>query len=246
MLAVRCTHNKYRVRLFTVVRKPTDKFLSAAYFWKRHVPEALQAKLEADRPDQLETQDIDELATAIFKLGSDRFAAPGPLLQYSYVFGRISSKERDRPTEHDRQVACERIQSEFTVGVTEKMESFIVLVSLEMGWSLEEMCYYPSHVNKKRPLTARFRPEVLAHIEDKLAPDQMLYDCAARAHDTQSRAHKNFTASLELFQSSKFRTKCEVIKKTHDRANAIKIKERGRDALNEGCRIDRGEFLDSR
>jgi hypothetical protein len=104
----------------------------------------------------------------VYKRGMPSAGRAGPLLQYSFVLGRLKMEERDRPTAVQTAASCQ-ILSQFTVGITEQMDSFLVLVALENRWPLEEMCYYKSHVNKARPKRQDFQPEV------DLIPNSLLF-----------------------------------------------------------------------
>ena len=74
------------------------------------------------------------------------------------------------------------------------------------------MCSKKSHVSRDRPGKDAFRPEVIAYLEAALASDIAVYDCALRAHETQTAAHgANFTAALRLFGSAAFKESCKSI-----------------------------------
>jgi hypothetical protein len=153
-----CSQQKAPVRAYTILRDPVEKFLSGIYFWKRAIPADLAPKLLD--PGAITVADVDRLANEVYKRGEPNAGRAGPLLQYSYVLGRLKMAARDSPTAVQTAASCRKLEDEFTVGVTEQMDSFLVLVALENKWPLEEMCYYRSHVNKARPKREDFQPEV--------------------------------------------------------------------------------------
>ncbi len=60
---------------------------------------------------------------------------PEPGHRYSYFLGRVVEAERDRPGAAGVAAACAALE-EMSVGVTEQMDSFLVLIALENGRSL--------------------------------------------------------------------------------------------------------------
>jgi len=153
-----CSQQRAPVRGYTILRDPVEKFLSGVYFWKRAIPDDLAPKLL--EPSTITLEDAARLANEVFKRGEPKMGRAGPLLQYSYVLGRLKMSERDTPNAEQTAASCRKLEEEFTVGTTEQMDSFLVLVALENQWPLEEMCYYRSHVNKARPKRKDFQPEV--------------------------------------------------------------------------------------
>ena len=121
-------------------------------------------------------------------------------------------------------------------------ESFIVLIALELGWSLEEMCYNNFHVNHDRGSIDDFHSATIAYIRKKLEPDLRLYKCAKDMHRTQISRHDNFTTALALFQSADFKQMCEDQKKAEKlAAKDLKDKNGGKApgkhsmAAEDGC-----------
>ena len=153
-----CSQQRAPVRGYTILRDPVEKFLSGIYFWKRAIPADLAPKLL--EPSSITLEDAERLANEVYKRGESSMGRAGPLLQYSYVLGRLKMTERDTPSAEQTAASCRKLEEEFTVGTTEQMDSFLVLVALENQWPLEEMCYYRSHVNKARPKRKDFQPEV--------------------------------------------------------------------------------------
>jgi hypothetical protein len=221
------------IRLYTVLRDPVEKFFSGVYFWHRLITPELADKIT--RPSHLKTSDIDALAATVFKYGAGTVGRAGPVLQYAYVLGRLQDSEKDNPTPRALERACANLENDFTVGTTENMDSFIVLIALENGWPLEEMCYFRSHVNKERPKNNAFTPEVLAHITKLVAPDQHILECARAAHARQTAQHRNFTAALNLFTSAAFVEKCDGIKRRNVKAEGAKSKADQRNNRAQSC-----------
>jgi hypothetical protein len=95
-----------------------------------------------------------------------------------------------------------RLRSDFVVGLTEQMPSFLVLMALELGWSLDRLCCIARNVNTATGgHKSRLAPAIFAHAEVKLAPDMAVYAEAERIHAEQvaafqplhARALKSFT-----------------------------------------------------
>jgi len=220
------------VRLYTVLRDPVDKFLSAIYFWKNdRTPLELQAKLKSTNVTakaSLSVHDVDLLARAVFwRFEPGGFGNAGPLLPYTYVFGHVPLAERDNPTKAHVTIACTALETDFTVGTTEEMDSFLVLVALENQWPLEEVCAgHPKHVNTKRPSAAALAPAVQAYLSELLEPDSVIHQCARRTHaqQTHSTIHHNFSAALRAFTAPAFRQRCNAVRE----ANANTSKQMSR------------------
>ena len=257
-----CTRHAAPVRLFTILRSPIEKFLSAIYFWKQANP--FREKLA--QPETLSTEDIDNLVRAVFGYSNevvaagmteattlahnngerftafDRFAPTpeaGHLLQYTHTLGRVEGsgstdaksgkgslqhRNQESPVKVAVQRACEALRSpDFAVvGLTERMDEFVVLVALENRWPLEEMCAFASHVNTNRPKRESLPAMVVAHLENLLGPDLEVYDCAVRVADAQRKRAarlpgRNFSKALKIFQSDPFRERCAEIRKENAR-----------------------------
>jgi len=208
------------VRLYTVLREPVDKFLSAVYFWKNdRTPLDLRIKLKSTNlttKASLSVHDVDLLATAVFwRFEPSGFSNAGPLLPYTYFFGHVPLAGRDNPTKAHVADACAALETDFTVGTTEEMDSFLVLVALENQWPLEEVCAgHAKHVNTKRPRAATLAPSVVAHLSKLLEPDSLVHQCAHHTHmqQTHSSIHHNFTAALREFTAPAFRQRCNEVR----------------------------------
>mmetsp|Transcript_14966 Transcript_14966/g.19417 ORF Transcript_14966/g.19417 Transcript_14966/m.19417 type:complete len:259 (-) Transcript_14966:266-1042(-) len=218
-----CTQFSHSVRLYTVLRNPIEKFLSGVYFWKRAVPSDLQEKLQD--PATITVDDIDALVNKVFNFGQPNVGRAGAIFQYHYVLSQLPAERRDYPTDEDTQVACDAVSRDFTVGVTEDMDSFIVLIALENNWPLEEMCYFPSHVNKERPTRSAFTPQVNSHLETIFAKESKIVECARQTHLKQGARFSNFSKAVELFKSAEFKQRCEAIKKHYVKSDGFLSKE---------------------
>ena len=132
-----CSEHRAPVRLYTVLRDPVAKFLSACYFWPRQryfrgwqVPKELTARLAS--PGNLTEADVDALAAHIFRFRAGRRSRQpgraGALLQYSQVLSQLHSPDQwDAPTTADTARACSRLASDFTVGTTDQVGGFTSL-----------------------------------------------------------------------------------------------------------------------
>jgi len=229
-----CTEKRSPVRLYTLLRDPVEKFLSGSYFWRREVPIHLANKLN-NSPGNVTAKDMDALAESVFKYGAPRSGRAGPLLQYTHVLARLPDHRRDNPSEHDIQAACARLRNDMTVGTTENIDSLVVLIALENGWPLEEMCYFNSHVNKARPREGAFKPQVLGHLRRVLRADEKVVECAREAHLAQATNFPNFTQALNLFSSQDFKQRCEQIKERSVREDARRGKKAVRARKAEAC-----------
>ena len=231
------------VRLYVVLRDPLQRFLSGVYFWKsgwarmdsrlleivrgansRNAPAAAEekghniSKFSGLTSADLTPLDMERLAVAVYRYGVPDLDDAGPLLPYSYVLGRLPRHpaRRDEPSEKDVIRACERLERDFTVGVTEQMNSFMVLIALENQWPLNEMCADSLHVNKVRPKTEdAYHPDAMAHLRALLAPDFAIHAFAAKTHALQTSSYGNFSASLAIFRSAAFTKECDVTNERH-------------------------------
>ena len=132
-----CSEHRAPVRLYTVLRDPVAKFLSACYFWPRQryfrgwqVPKELTARLAS--PGNLTAADVDALAARVFRFRSGhpsgQLGRAGALLQYSQVLSQLHSPDQwDAPTTADTARACSRLASDFTVGTTDQVGGFTSL-----------------------------------------------------------------------------------------------------------------------
>ncbi len=92
------------IRLYTVLRDPTEKFFSGLHFWRRLLPKSLLAKMGA--PANWTASDTHEAAVHIFDVGRPKIYAQGPLLQYNFFLSKVTSKAKDSPTPDDSALAC--------------------------------------------------------------------------------------------------------------------------------------------
>eukprot|EP00615_Pteridomonas_danica_P005640 CAMPEP_0114362624 /NCGR_PEP_ID=MMETSP0101-20121206/25817_1 /TAXON_ID=38822 ORGANISM="Pteridomonas danica, Strain PT" /NCGR_SAMPLE_ID=MMETSP0101 /ASSEMBLY_ACC=CAM_ASM_000211 /LENGTH=72 /DNA_ID=CAMNT_0001508581 /DNA_START=774 /DNA_END=992 /DNA_ORIENTATION=- len=61
----------------------------------------------------------------------------GTLLEYAATFGEVDfqkKEERDTPSTSIVKKAIQNLKDYFRIGITEEMDSFLVLVSLDTGW----------------------------------------------------------------------------------------------------------------
>ena len=95
---------------------------------------------------------------------------------------------------------------DFFVGVTEAMNSLLVLIAIEMQWPLSYLCCIPRNVNHQNAgRAAMLREPLLEHSRQKLAPDIEIYDHAKKVHGSQVAVHgKRHAATLAQFEHADF------------------------------------------
>ena len=90
------------------------------------------------------------------------------------------------------------------VGVTESMERFLVLLTLELRWPLAALCQNSArfHANTKRPKRDELPPATLAVLRERLQPELELYEHAkALAAQREARWGSKFEATLAEFRA---------------------------------------------
>jgi len=230
-----CAQHRFSVRLYTILRDPVDKLLSAFYFWKRPrgkpLPEDLQRSLQS--PQNMSISGADKLVRHFFPemAESERGTTAGVggyFFEYGAVFGRYQGDQSSTPTSQHLQrpysmplslvqitSACQALRDEFTVGVLDQMDSFRVLVAVENGWPIEDLCHPDSltHVNSKRP---RWPPKIIAHLGNVLASENELVQCARVIHAEQTaEMGARFATSFAKFQSPGFKENCTRISRSY-------------------------------
>jgi hypothetical protein len=108
------------------------------------------------------------------------------------------------------------------VGITEKMNDSLVLMALELGWSLDAVCMPDPRARKRSPnegtftYTSMLTPEALAYLEGLYHLDMELYDYAVQLHTAQLQWHsmsgRRDVAALQAeFRSEEFSERCQAI-----------------------------------
>lgn len=132
------------------------------------------------------------------------------------------------PTDKDLLSAKRNLRDQFIVGVTEDMPSFLVLLSMELGWPLDAMCYLgngkTARINVPQAANAHrntkygpfFSEEGTKFLESVLAKDIELYEYAARLHAKQlqwhtARGERDVKDLLDQFSSYEFQEHCKNV-----------------------------------
>ncbi|MFM7149029.1 MAG: hypothetical protein ACKO23_04225, partial [Gemmataceae bacterium] len=158
------------IQIFTVLRDPVERALSAYYFYRRSTLEALKTFAPGMIP--------------ILSMSLGEFVTANPIYGLK-VFGNIQVSYFSRPFMHpfkqrpwivaeDLALAKANLARCF-VGLTEQLDDSLATLSREFGWPIPDVA--PSqNVTQKRPKLMDLDAETRNWLEENTALDRELYD----------------------------------------------------------------------
>jgi hypothetical protein len=183
------------VKLFAIFREPSAKFVSGLYYFARW---AQRKRLLSTPPSNFTIDELDFLA-----MKSLEVRMKAPVHEYTVILGQLnegSFKWGKIPGAADVSQAIFNLERDVAgAGVLDRIESFTVLVALELGWAPEALpCF--DHVNAapsslKRDGGAKkfglrdFRADQRTWIDDFLAAERKVYLAAAALARRQEALH---------------------------------------------------------
>ena len=118
--------------------------------------------------------------------------------------------------------AKENLRSFRVVGVTERFDEFVALLSLELGW--RPLAYFPRNVSEGRPRERDLDPPVLEAIRERNALDLELYAYAGELMDERTAGRRDEVEA----RVRAIRRRNGLYRRAHP--VALRVRKRARDA----------------
>eukprot|EP00613_Pedinella_sp_CCMP2098_P040517 CAMPEP_0171784864 /NCGR_PEP_ID=MMETSP0991-20121206/62326_1 /TAXON_ID=483369 /ORGANISM="non described non described, Strain CCMP2098" /LENGTH=282 /DNA_ID=CAMNT_0012393241 /DNA_START=392 /DNA_END=1237 /DNA_ORIENTATION=+ len=192
-----------QVKLFAIFREPSAKFVSGLFYFARWEQ---RKRLLSTHPANLTVDELDFLA-----MKSLQVRMKAPVQEYTVILGQVeegSLKWGEVANDVMVAKAVEHLERDVAgAGVLERIDSFTVLVALELGWAPSALpCF--DHVNSAprskrdgRQFSLRdFRADQRAWIDRYMAAERKVYMAAAALARRQEASHRNHGHYLSEFQ----------------------------------------------